>query len=495
MFAYPCPFCAQRLLASPERAGQRTICPKCLKPIVIPRSEPLPAEPEAAAAAVASDPPASIAGDLGNGFVLGGPAVEPPDTPIPVPGSKRPPARVTAAVPAVAPPPPPPPPPPAPAPVVPDRSDSGMVVLAPSGVESADLAAELTAALTMRMRPPPEPPGDLKLSTGLWLTLTAVGVSLWLYSLLYTPLPAERVAALIGVVEFAIGYFWVVYLDGRRSPRQGLIALLPPVAVDRLLRPRSSQGYRPLRFVVAGVVLFTLFLVAPAVRPRAQALAGLDEPPPPPPPPPAETPPAARLKELAGEKNDHLLVDELRDLADRNAVLRTVTPPAQKADLLAELRKLLKADQPEVRTAALTTLVAWADEDAKPDVLAALKSPNERERLAALRVCGRWKDPTVARAVAARLATREDVYYARETLLDIGKDGGQGVVEDALLPMLAGAEDDTALAAVKELTEQYGGERTVAALKKLEAGAATPEARRVYHQWWQAVARLHGLRG
>src|SRR5438132_7043393 len=39
MFAYPCPSCQQRLQASPERVGQRTICPKCLQPIVIPRPE------------------------------------------------------------------------------------------------------------------------------------------------------------------------------------------------------------------------------------------------------------------------------------------------------------------------------------------------------------------------------------------------------------------------------------------------------------------------
>ena len=36
MFSYSCPFCSQRLLAQPDRIGQRTICPKCLRPIVIP---------------------------------------------------------------------------------------------------------------------------------------------------------------------------------------------------------------------------------------------------------------------------------------------------------------------------------------------------------------------------------------------------------------------------------------------------------------------------
>ncbi len=39
MFPYSCPFCSQRLLALPDRIGQRTICPKCLRPLTIPRPE------------------------------------------------------------------------------------------------------------------------------------------------------------------------------------------------------------------------------------------------------------------------------------------------------------------------------------------------------------------------------------------------------------------------------------------------------------------------
>ncbi len=39
MFPYSCPFCSQRLLALPDRVGQRTICPKCLRPLTIPRPE------------------------------------------------------------------------------------------------------------------------------------------------------------------------------------------------------------------------------------------------------------------------------------------------------------------------------------------------------------------------------------------------------------------------------------------------------------------------
>jgi hypothetical protein len=366
------------------------------------------------------------------------------------------------------------------------------VALAPTGVESADRAAELTAALTLRMRPPPEPPADLRLSTGLWLALTAVGVSLWLYALLYNPAAGVYTAA-IAAVEFLVGYAWVVYLDGRRGVLRGALALLPPVAVDRLLRPRTSQGYRPLRFVLTGAVLLGLVLLAPALRPTARTLAGLDAPPPPPPPAPVETPPAVKLRDAVAQKNDQLLIDELKALAEATDVRRTVTPPAAKAELVAALRELLRADAPEVRTAALSTLLAWIDDDAKPDVLAVLKSPTAPERRAALKACGRWKDAEVAAAVAARLAVRDDLYDARCALLEIGKDGGRPAVEEALLPLLA-TDDDNVLPEVQALTVQFGGERTVAGLKKLEAAAATPAGREKYRKWWQEVARTNGPR-
>ena len=39
MFTYPCPNCSMQLNAPEERAGQRTMCPKCLRPILIPSPE------------------------------------------------------------------------------------------------------------------------------------------------------------------------------------------------------------------------------------------------------------------------------------------------------------------------------------------------------------------------------------------------------------------------------------------------------------------------
>lgn len=537
MFAYPCPFCAQRLMAAPERAGQRTICPKCLKPIVIPRAE-APAQP------VESQVPASVP-DAANtqrspgpatpnpseaestfDFLLGVPSdsdhsdTTPEQTPLPQneppprPATGRSP-RLTAAIGASAPalrppsradfevPPRAQTPPkvdnPRPKPVPPtagssesSNADSGVVMLAPTGVESADLAAELTAALTFRMPPPPEPPGDLKLSTGLWLTLTAVGASLWLYSLLYNPLVASY-AALIGVVQFAMGYAWVVSLEGRRERRLGWLTLLPPVALDRLLRPRSSQGYRPLRFVITGVILFALVLLAPAIRPKVQRFVGMDEEVPQPVSVVTETPPDARLRDLMAEENIPSLVDELADLTARNTVLRATTKPEHKTKLVAELRTLVGSKIPEVRIAALQALVAWIDDEAKPEVITVLASEKDKERHAAMKICTRWKDLKVADAVAARLSNREDTYEAMRTLAAIGKDGGAKVVESALLTRLT-VEEDIAITAIRELTVEFGGEPTIKALKALEAAAPTPETSRAYRDWWQSIARYHKIR-
>jgi hypothetical protein len=354
-------------------------------------------------------------------------------------------------------------------------------------VGPADPVAELVTRLVTRLPPPPEPPGDPWLSAAAWVALTAVGVGLLAYSLLDNP-AAARYAALIAALEFAIGYGWVVALAGRRDWKEGLFTALPPVALDRLLRPQTSRGYRPLGFVLAGVTLFALVLLAPAVRPHVRAAAGLNHPPP---SAPADPSPADRLR---AARDDLHRIDELRDLTERVDALRTRTRPAEQAELVGELRGLLKADVPEVRAAALTALVAWAGDDARPDVLAALTGPTDRERAAALAAYRRWPDPAVVKAVAARLADPEDRWEAFKTLREIGRAGGREVVEDALLPLLS-TRDDLLRAVVRELTERHvGGERTVAELKRLET-AAGADAVRMYRQWWQAVARSRGPGG
>src|SRR5581483_2979465 len=81
---------------------------------------------------------------------------------------------------------------PAPPPHEPDPRPTGLATLTPPpGRREAgpvgfdeplhlrsqmDIAAELTAVLTTRMKPPPEPPRDLKPSTAIWLLATGIAV-------------------------------------------------------------------------------------------------------------------------------------------------------------------------------------------------------------------------------------------------------------------------------------------------------------------------------
>jgi len=69
MFPYSCPFCSQRLLALPDRVGQRTICPKCLRPLTIPRPgrDGEEAEYDATIDLDAPPPPRRPSGGNGNG--------------------------------------------------------------------------------------------------------------------------------------------------------------------------------------------------------------------------------------------------------------------------------------------------------------------------------------------------------------------------------------------------------------------------------------------
>ncbi|MGL4424070.1 MAG: hypothetical protein ACRCZF_25670, partial [Gemmataceae bacterium] len=515
MFAYPCPSCGHRLLATPERAGQRTICSKCLKPIVIPSPEAVgiladksenlfdsdiyaiggPAvESHSAGFGLPEDPipdfaappptegPAAVIMRPGADFSrppnferprerqrdfellpdptfnesLPTPTIFDDSTPMPgdMPSEVAPapsgmydpdptPVPVPMPVPRIVTPIPPPPSrpdvmlpkapstprttaiPPAPLPPLTpivetppptqysarpparitmgrneaeSRDLAGMVAFAPTGIESADIAAELTAALTMRMKPPPEPPSDLKLSTGLWLTLSAVGLSLWAFSLVYSP-HAIVYTALIGIVEIVIGYFWVAYIAGRRNPMQGAIALLPPINAIKMFRPTSIMGYRPARFAVTGVALLGLVAAAPLLRPFTQKLLGMDE---------ATAPPvvfiddswATKLRDQVAASNEIPLQESLRELAEKNKDLRSVTSATDKANLVVELQKLLKNENPETRRFALSALVGWVDDAAKPDVLYAIQNGTERERRAAMKIASRWAEPAVAKLYA-----------------------------------------------------------------------------------------------
>lgn len=422
MFPYPCPSCSQRLLASPERVGQRTICPKCLRPLTIPTAE--------AAAALAPDVDFTAAVPETDHALF-----EPP-TPHPARSSVTPNSSLATRR-------------PAPTPV------AGAVLLA--GPDEHDVATELTATISMRMKPPPDPPADLQLSTGAWLLLTAVGLVLWFVGFAAEPEMFSYVT-IIGALLAAVGYLWAVYLAGRHDWLRGLATLVPPITIWRLVQPFGDNGYRPLRFVLTGLLLLGLAYLGPAARLGAGPIFTVLEPvrvdTPSPPSSPAE-----RLRAVSDQKQPDALVGELLTLA-RPEKLKDADDD-MKAETIAELKRLARHDRVEVRVAALPALALWSPAEAREPVLVALRSGEQVERKKALVLAGRWPDEEVARAVAPRLADSQEQALAEDAILAIGAPA-----EAALLPLLK-SEDKWFLLQVIELLGKVGGPRSVEALTEL----------------------------
>ncbi len=296
MFAYPCPTCTQKLLAPVERAGQKTICPKCLTPLTVPHPEsestavfgPTPSGIETPLPAVTDSPAESadlnldeisrpIEVDLQP--VMAEPALQPVAVVAvtPEPAVALAPVLVkTAAKAASATPAPRPQPSRQPSRPTTKPDADGKVVFSPSGLFSFDVA-ELSCAISMRMAPPPEPTADRTTVWSCWLLGAMVGLGTWVMSVLHHPawLPYT---ALVGGTMAAFGYLWRAYLSGRGSgPAAGFATLLPPVGLVQLLRPIGSHGLRPLAFVLAGAGLVGLYLSGDRTRAMADQFLGTAE--------------------------------------------------------------------------------------------------------------------------------------------------------------------------------------------------------------------------
>ncbi|QEL15750.1 hypothetical protein [Limnoglobus roseus] len=544
MFGYPCPFCSQRLLAAPERAGQRTICPKCLKPIVIPKpeddkkpaEEPPPAVDEAEAdevpinsmpAHLDDDPPSPAAQtpmpearpparigppagvypepiplqpaplhhaaavlvrnpDSVADFAPPAEAYSPTPAPVATPGPKSKPTpephfptpaafvtpaplpepqsfpqqphyqppmypapgRITGDHPAAA----------MPTPSVGHNNTGGLVVFNPMDVDGAELAAELTTVISMRMKPPAEPPSDLRLTTGLWIILTACGLALWLFCMMSDVEPLKNVA-LIGAIELLIGYVWVALAFGRRSTKQGFATLLPPVWVYRAANPPYEPGYRPLRFVVAGAILLTLYVIGPKVQPTLFVLIGFKDPSTQAPEAVVETP-LMKLQEAERDKNLAGIREQLAAFGKPESFLST--PPAEKPKVIENLRRLARFDRGEVKEDALRALVTWSPDEAKPLVVAAITSSNEEERAVAYELIPRWNDLDTVKLLVDRLGASK---YARPALDTIGStDRGRQAIEDAMLPLLRKNNTINRLE-LEMLAGDYGGPRSLEVLE------------------------------
>ena len=431
MFAYACPSCKQRLLAPAERSGQRTICPKCLRPLVIPPpdaddvtvdlgqslAEPQPPMAELAEVLTATPPPYTTPGPFDGRAKVA-----------PVP-------RRSLA-----------------------RTESGMVSLNPTGLAAVDIGAELSAALTMRMKPPPDPPADLNLSTGGWLALSGLALVAWVGGVIYDPALLPFVA-LVGLLMVAFGFLWAASLAGQRNWLRGAVTLLPPVALWRICLPFGEQGYRPLRFVLTGLLALALYLVGgPAHLGVKGAMAALESDPARGEP---EAPlPAGERLAVATRRPDGGL-SALVDLA--GADYRSAIPLDEHPGVVAELTRLASSPstRPEIRVQALETLTKWSLPGSRGIVLGMLTGGDSPERKVALRLAPNWPDREMAQAVADRLGTRSEERLAREALEQMAPAAGP-----ALAKLAAG--DDPALAMTAlELLETVGTPACVPALDRL----------------------------
>jgi hypothetical protein len=365
-------------------------------------------------------------------------------------------------------------------PVPPAPKDNGVVVFQANTEESADIAAELTAALTMRMKPPPEPPSDLRFSTGAWLGLTATGVSLWMVSMMQAKgEEADRLLSYvgaIGVLEIIISYVWVAYLSGRKNARRGFEALLPPVWIYRLANPcENTPGYRPLRFAVAGLLLIAVALFGGQLRPAVQQITGEPEPLAPELPKPINSP-LSRLKDAESEGINRPLTDALSDLAKDPAAF-TATE-AEKPLLLAELRRLRTHDSGEVRATALFALKKWAGLEAvKEDVLSVLRTKHaeNHERRAALDIAREYKDRDITRAVALCLGYRGFLDDTDRRAADTLRAIGPPEAEDALLELFE--DEELLLRGLPAVLADIGGPKSIARLRTIAQTSVSKEVR------------------
>ncbi len=480
MFPYPCPSCNQRLLAPEDRAGQRTICPKCLRPLTIPRPDasmqdpntlvdpteaPLPLQVMAdthtpypgtiavpyfapvavsAATAVGAAPAyraASNTGDLTfdlpdvpvharSGFSSANhPRPNIADTPSPSPAQPTIASRRQA-----------------------NRDAHGMVMLNPTGMFSVDVGAELSAALSMRMNPPPEPAVDRRLILGAWAFGTLAALGLWLAGLFYNPECLPFVALLGGAMLF-FGLTWRAYLVSREeSLTRGLLCLVPPLSLYRLFQKAGDNGHRPLRFAASGAVVLALFATSAPARTFVGttfsdgAKSGLDS-----------TSPAAKIRGAGDEPAK--LTEVLRELGTPDAAKKSIGD--DRAATILELNRLLKHEQIAVRIAAGQALLEWSPAEADKWLLAALGGKDSVDFRTALAVAAKSHEPEVAAAVASKLLTRESRPDAARCLLAIGKPA-----ETPVIDLLDSKVEVAVLSAIDVLTE-IGGPKSLAALNRL----------------------------
>ena|GEM_PF-2065583 len=507
MFPYPCPSCSQRLLAPADRAGQRTICPKCLRPLTIPQPDPTMQDPNTLIDPTEAPLPlqvvvmadthtpfpgtvpvpnfadvaVSAAADVGTPVHRraapnsGAFSFDLPDVPLhdrssvssashprpdiadtPVTEPTKPMMRSRRTT---------------------NRDAHGMVMLNPTGMFSVDIAAELSAALSMRMNPPPEPAADRRLVIGAWAFGTLAALALWIGGLFYNP-ECLPFVALLGGAMLCFGLIWRAYLVSREeSFTSGMLCLVPPLGIYRLFQKAGENGHRPLRFAASGAVVLALFATSATARSFvgstfSDSSNGTVD----------VTSPTAKLRN-AGE--DPIKLSEvLKELGTPDAARKSIGD--ERAATILELVRLLKHEQLSVRTAAGQALLEWSPADARKWMLAALAGNDAVDCRAALTVARKSQEPEIVAAIAAKLPRREYRAEATRCLLAIGK-----VAEAPVIDLLDSKNDVAVLSAIDVLTE-IGGSKSLAALNRLAGSTKSATVKAEAEQAAEQLATKSG---
>lgn len=328
--------------------------------------------------------------------------------------------------------------------------------------EQEEVAAHLATALTTRMKPPPEPPRDLRPSTAVWLIATGIALALLMIALV-TSGDYLRAVGFIGLAEVVVGYGWIVWLTFSREPKRGLLCAVP-VLTGYYLVQRKYAKFRPLRFVATGLVLVILAGAAGTAQPRTRGWAGVPDPSQPI-TPAVDLEKQPKLVQIRAYRERRSLDSLVKVLDVLSKTDPTFSEDAKdRVELVAELRPLTADQQTDVRVAALSAYARWSGGDeARAACLRFVASESQDERRVALKLLPRWKDPEVARSVAARIGRPStETTLAVESLLEIGGPAA----EQAALPLLRADDQGTRLTAI-DILERVGGADALEALTGL----------------------------
>lgn len=348
MFAYPCPSCSQQLLAPVDRAGHRSVCPTCLRPLTVPHpgnrtadpfgpspagwtvhavETPLPATTDGPPADAHSDlaarAEASVAdlGDLGDDrgrfetIAVSEQAAGPPG---PFAALLGPPGAARRQS---------------------SQERDGRVPFDPA---ARDAAAELRT--TISLRPPPlKPASDRGVVLGGWLFGLFTGVGVWVLGVLAHP-GWGPYTAVVGIAMIGSGLVWRAYLSGR--------------------------GGRPLLLVATGAALCGLSAVGPKLVTAVGHALGVNAAQGPV-AVPTEPAPATTAEGAAEQPRSR----DIRDAA-RKALI-TLGPAAEPAVL-----PLLRSDSESTVLAACEVL----EQIGGPDARAALRTLADTTPVRAVRV-------------------------------------------------------------------------------------------------------------